>query len=753
MTIEFFSTDHLTKLEPYQDFTFSRLKQIESAVKENRDFEILGRYFQSLPAGRYEYLVVDVQTDEVPSSNSVGINYCERMQICLSHDGNRLPEVRALRKEFPILPHQNQGLQGEACSLCLYHEAPSAVYRTWTPQKFLKRIQWWLGESANETLHPDDQALEALFFTSPFELVLPHDFDELYENDIDLVITRGIERPNHGLTCFLQPAGKEKLEKGSAAFFGLTIPPVVHGFIESDPKNLGQLSDLFTRRGSGFEADLRAELMEKMDKIGAQGLSKEMAPDLTVILIRIPICREAGQNPERYLDRAFILQHTFIDLGVAMDQYFSAKGDGVYTNSHLLGDAKQDWRELQVFAMEVLVQNRPETARLQSGIPKEGPNGTLLGVGALGSALIDMWGRSGWGKWTVVDHDHIRPHNLSRHTADFHNIGQIKVDAVAEAFWRMSYGSDSLEPVYANALRPSATESKAIYNDKDIVIDATTTLEYPRRSSQDKSLPRHVSTFLTPDGNGSVIMLEDSVRELTLAELEMQYYRYLLTNTLGDEHLLGSAGKFASGTGCRDVSVVMPYSKIMTHAGTIAFQLPQVLESENPLLKIWQLDPAKGSVEAHDIVVEKPTTIESEEMTIVIDPQLEAELKQRRKSCLPNETGGVLLGYYDFNIESVFVVATLSPPPDSVSSPTGFKRGHEGLLEEVTNASKRTGGVVGYIGEWHSHPDGCTTSMSGHDIEQLAYLASEMANDGMPALSLIVGEKDDISIYKGEISK
>ena len=36
----------------------------------------------------------------------------------------------------------------------------------------------------------------------------------------------------------------------------------------------------------------------------------------------------------------------------------------------------------------------------------------LIGAGSLGSALMNLWTRSGWGHWTVLDKDHLKPHNL-----------------------------------------------------------------------------------------------------------------------------------------------------------------------------------------------------------------------------------------------------------------------------------------------------------------------------------------------------
>ncbi|MFK9903114.1 hypothetical protein ACJEPZ_29480, partial [Klebsiella pneumoniae] len=65
--------------------------------------------------------------------------------------------VHALRKDFPVLSHQHAGEPGSPRILCLYEVSWSAVERSWTPERFLERIFWWLRESAELHLHREDQ--------------------------------------------------------------------------------------------------------------------------------------------------------------------------------------------------------------------------------------------------------------------------------------------------------------------------------------------------------------------------------------------------------------------------------------------------------------------------------------------------------------------------------------------------------------------------------------------------------------------
>jgi len=55
-----------------------------------------------------------------------------------------------------------------------------------------------------------------------------------------------------------------------------------------------------------------------------------------------------------------------------------------------------------------------------------------------------------------------------------------------------------------------------------------------------------------------------------------------------------------------------------------------------------------------------------------------------------------------------------------------------------TNPQSRTGGQLEYIGEWHSHPDGCSCAPSTRDIALFGWLAAHLGAMGQPALMAIV---------------
>lgn len=746
MAEEYHELSNVIDVSHGSEFIFPRSRALVSAIDKQRDYSIVRLQHRQDPL--IEYIVVDVEVDGVPPKNPHGIQFRERLIFCISENPKQLIDVRAVRKDFPTTLHQNQIHPGDAPSLCLYFEPPISVLRTWTPQNFLRRVQWWLEKTARGELHPADQPVEQLFFVSKYELVLPWNFDELLKDSKRTFrIVLRVKRSEDAGSFFLEDGNIKEVTGGvRAECVELTMPPVVHGVIERAPETLGQLNDQLSERG----IDLLDKLKDLLKgRVGEHGEPMSSDTPYTLFLIHVPLSRETGAPPEATHHRAFFVDAGPLKLGDEFGSLF--EHDKKYFNAGgLLGaPQKTDWRDREIFSVEVLRENDAAAARHQSGIQESGPVGVLIGVGSLGSAMLNIWGRSGWGRWSVIDKDHVKPHNLSRHTAYIQDIGQPKA-FVAASIHSAAMNDDLVTPLCKDACNFDDEEIAKSLRGSNLIIDASTTLEYPRQASMADDFPRHVSAFIAPSGNSAVILVEDSKRLIRLRILEAQYYRAVIQNDWGKDHLRGNLGRFWSGASCRDISTILPYSRIMVQAGTLSEYIPLVCSETDAVIRVWERDPSTGSTAVHCIKCYPEHRIKFGELDLFMDEGVERQLRQWRNAALPNETGGALLGYYDFNVNAVVIVCGLPPPPDSKSTPGMFERGVSGLAELVNDATERTAGVVGYVGEWHSHPPNHSAMPSGHDIIQLLHLAFGMADDGLPALQLIVGEHDT-QIIQGRV--
>lgn len=752
MADSFHAFVNVVEVADNEDLLIPRAKALLEAVRVERDYSLV-KVLKTAPEidPRSEILIVDVECDGVPSKNAVGIEFRERIALCVPADDERLVEVAAMRTGFPVLIHQNHGSREGPASLCLYFEPVKSVLRSWTPQRFLRRIQWWLEQSAKGELHAADQPVEQLFFASKYELVLPWNIGQL-RADLNLrpVVQRGPHRPD-GATCFLHFIPKQgNPPQGTVTHIELNLPAIVQGFVERDPTTLGELADVLTGRGIDLLGPLKEALVAG---VGAGGIPVTKAESLLVVVLNVPIARDATSEPSRIAQRAFVIDTDVRELGVAAGalmvhdkRYFR---DGALA---ALGVKPNDaWRSKHLLPMEILRTNDAAASRKQSSIDDEGPSAVIVGAGSLGSNLLNLWGRSGWGRWTAIDKDHVKPHNLVRHVAFIQHIGQLKVDVVAELAGGVSDGALAVTPIGADAMDQANESVVQALKAAQLVVDASAALDYPRLSSNLEGAARHISVFLTPSGGGAVLMAEDAERTVRLRTLEAQYYRAAIRQPWGEHHLDGNLATFWSGASCRDISVALPYSRITAHAATLAEQVMASLRMPAAGIRIWDRDPKSGGVTVHDVEPAAERRFELGDLPVFVDEGLIELLHAARHGALPAETGGVLLGYIDFNVNAIVIVDALSAPPDSEGTMTSFERGVAGLAKSVEEAGRRTAGIVGYIGEWHSHPRGHSAAPSRADLIQLAELALRMHEDGLPVLQLIVGDGDDLRLLQAEV--
>jgi hypothetical protein len=132
--------------------------------------------------------------------------------------------------------------------------------------------------------------------------------------------------------------------------------------------------------------------------------------------------------------------------------------------------------------------------------------------------------------------------------------------------------------------------------------------------------------------------------------------------------------------------------------------------------------------------------------TVVIDDSVQRLLHERREGAIPDETGGVLVGFVDTIAQVVYVVDALPSPPDSECWPHSYIRGSDGVKNAVESYSTATLHQVQYIGEWHSHT-GQSVCPSQDDQLAITSLARSMLLEGRPAVMLIIGAGTSIGFY------
>jgi integrative and conjugative element protein (TIGR02256 family) len=100
------------------------------------------------------------------------------------------------------------------------------------------------------------------------------------------------------------------------------------------------------------------------------------------------------------------------------------------------------------------------------------------------------------------------------------------------------------------------------------------------------------------------------------------------------------------------------------------------------------------------------------------------------------ETGGLLLGQFDDASGVVWVTEATAPPPGSSGNPAGFELDPRAVRADVHEQRRRTSGILGFVGVWHSHPNSSAWP-SERDIQTMEGLSAETGPHR--ALLLILG--------------
>lgn len=694
---------------------------------------------------------VDVQRGQRPVRD---VRRRERIAAVFREDDAVVPEVLALRPDFPLTPHVNSlnltFLEEFPRSLCLYDEPYPELKLTWTSIAFVERIREWLALTARGELHADDQPLEPLLIGSPVTLVVPSDLFDKDKGAPELLTARVVEHDGN-VRAVIAGYASDGPQEGHALRYvaaSLVGEPQEHGVIESTPTTLRELRDYLKRAG----LDLFKELHTRLDSWRS---SKDLAQllDMELLLIvALPKTRDEAGPVEASDVWAFVCKEGAGRLGERLGVWQAHGGHlGVLLGN---GDVELRGEDVPLLPLNVnYALSRQKAAELSGADRREDNRIVMIGVGALGSQVFMNLARSGYGEWTQIDPDELLPHNLTKHELTGRDLGRPKVEALAEAANETIDGAPIATPIVADVLAPGEHEEaiQEAFKNADAVLDASASVAVARHLARSADSPaRRISLFFNPSGTAGVMLCEDSAREIPLDWLEMRYYRELISNPELGDHLRRPMARVRYARSCRDLSSSLPQEPVALHAAIGARAFRAALAAKSASISIWRTNEEDLGV-AHLKIV--PTEVIEQrvgEWTVVTDRSLLDRVANTRHEKLPNETGGVLVGTHDMQRKILYVVDALPSPPDSAEWPCIYIRGSQGLARRVEEIERITDGQLGYIGEWHSHPGGHDPSPSADDRKVFAWLEEHLNLDGLPATMLTVGQ-DDSALYVGRM--
>ena len=525
--------------------------------------------------------------------------------------------------------------------------------------------------------------------------------------------------------------GAEVPQGGSCLALIVNCEPQKHGVIQATPRTLKELHDLLLPAGADLMEVLRERIEDSEEESGLEDVS-------LILLIRLPKLRVAEGEVEKVELRAFAVAAPISAILEEAGRY-AVDADAV--------ESQPPGKEIEL----VPLNPRPGFSReLAAGVNGESRADSsqviAVGVGALGSQVVSNLARGGFGQWTLVDNDLLLPHNLGRHALGGQYLGVPKAIGLAILLNVTVDGPSLACGVPIDVLREAALSDQAIVDWKSgrTILDMSASVAVARHLCHDvESSARRVSLFLNPSGTALTLLSEDIARSVPLDLLEMQHYRALVSEP-GLRDLLEPSSTMRSGVGCRDVSTQIPQDLVGLLSGIGSRGVRRALETDDAQISTWRVDKSNYTVSHTTVEVTNVRSRKKNGWRIFWDAQLESRLRRYRNEKLPNETGGVLIGAFDMDRRIIYVVDATEAPADSEECRNGFLRGLESLQEEIDAVQLATSDMLGYIGEWHSHPTS-SVAPSSLDRNVIRWVEETLNDEGQVGVVGIVGSKQRLN--------
>ena len=730
------------------DLTVPKAKNFANAIENSNYATLITCKRSNLDS---EIIVFNVKV-QVGQKTAEDIKKYERLAVVFEKSDTIMPDVLALRKNFPLVPHINLRSEELPRSLCITEQHFSEWRLRYTGATFLENIRNWLALTAKGILHAEDQPLEPLLIGSLGELILPSDFFR-EDRDSELISITFVETGDQRSVLIAEQPEVVDKSRNSLKYVAtiLQSTPQLHGIIRSAPENLLELREYLICGNIDLFRELRNLLIDWKKEHKEKGILDARL----VIIICLPKIRNRNSIPEEPEIRAFLTAETLKKIGTEIGLWTERDG---YLRYLIPIDWNKSGKNIQLYMLNpVLSFTRELGTRLNGISTRDDRQITIVGLGALGSQVFMNLIRAGQGEWTLIDKDLLLPHNLARHALDGSSVGYPKAFKLAESANKSVDGEPVANSIVADVLNPctppeTLEQLKEAFSTADLILDVSASISVARYLVHDvNSTARRISLFLNPEGTDVIVLAEDVERNAVLDSLEMQYYRHLVNEDSLENHLHRKPERIRYAASCRDVSSTIPQDFVALHAAVCSRAIQQLSSNGDAIISIWCTDEDHISVKRYAFSVRNSIKCKIGEWTLCTDEGFIDKIHEARAKKLPNETGGVLVGLYDMQRRIVYVVDCLPSPPDSMELPTLYIRGYQGLQSQIEKVQKITDNQLQYVGEWHSHPPNCSVKPSQDDLRVFEWLSNHMKVDGLPPLMLIVGDPGKYAFFLEKI--
>ena len=406
---------------------------------------------------------------------------------------------------------------------------------------------------------------------------------------------------------------------------------------------------------------------------------------------------------------------------------------------------------------------RPEvTVRRDEGSPLgwfRGKSVAIWGCGAIGGHVAEALARAGARKLVLWDKSVVTPGVLVRQPFEDHDIGKNKAVATRDRLRRI-IPNLSVDVIEGDILDIPLDQTDWA-GDVDMVIDATASwpvaqhLEARRRS---EAAGRTViaSMVLGHRSHRALVYVAKCTFTGGMVDLarktKIEILKHgRLSQYVDDFWPAEPPVSFQPEPGCSEPTFIGSQGEVMGLVGMMLSKLGREMTRDSSaaasshLLTASGLDIGNEGLREWDFYFDADICLRDnvDGYAVTIAPQALSQLRAwvRHSENISGplvETGGHIFGERNDAARIIWVSEFSGPPPDSKAGPSGFVCGIEGVAEASKDKARSSGGSIGFVGMWHTHPHG-SPMPSDTDYQSMREIVDSPALSCPRSLLLIIG--------------
>ncbi|WP_018463954.1 ThiF family adenylyltransferase [Segatella paludivivens] len=425
----------------------------------------------------------------------------------------------------------------------------------------------------------------------------------------------------------------------------------------------------------------------------------------------------------------------FVNFEVSFDK--DEKGDFVLSNSSKVCFHKQGSPFTKIKAHEI--------SNLDKAIE---PSLLIAGCGALGSKVAMHFIRAGITNILFSDPDNLSAFNLSRHALFSNSISCNKADEMKQVADSM-YSHETINTEASHKPVKTILQDNKIMEARhtDYILDFTASRIVYNLLVQIESRPSVISSAIYNDGKFGLLLCESEDCLLRIDDIFISFLTqynvdpFISNYLIKDKQLADEPASLMNvGLGCNSETFILSDDVISQYASAMSITSKRIFEGKYSDGGCWLYKADdEGSLVVKKINIPSFRIYNVDGWSIRISEQVITSIINQAENYGSNETGGYLIGQCNTKNRTIHVIGDIVAPDDTKRGPDNVILGKKGLRKRLSHIERLSGATFGYVGEWHSHPNGPDTfSITDHKEFSKKVLEMKTNNNSKPILEVLL---------------